>query len=385
MASPPIIPASKSLPRKKVLHIIAQLERGGAELRLLDLFRALDLARYEIHILLTSGQTGSLDEDFRELGVVLHYCKIGPSFFPRYVRLLLEQRYDVVHSHVYYASGIMLRLARMAKVPERIAHFRSSGDGHPDTLQRATLRALSKRWIDRSATSILSVSEGAMELAWSPQWRTDPRCAVLYNGLFSPRALPERQAVRAELGVEEATPLIFHAGTLVDAKNHDRLLSLFAAYSSRAPGARLLLAGRDPGGLAPALLERARSLGVYERVSYLGERLDVARLLHAADALLFPSIREGLPGVVLEACAVGTPVLASDLPGIEEIARHFPSVVTMSLSEADGAWAERLERLIREAGTAEARAATHAAFGASPFTVERSAQAYEDILDGDGQ
>ena len=89
----------------------------------------------------------------------------------------------------------------------------------------------------------------------------------------------------------------------------------------------------------------------------LGVRDDVPQLLKTADVLLLPSIHEGLPGVVLEACASGTPVLASDLPGVREIASRLPLVRYLPLTAADEEWADS------GAGTVER--------GASPATQRR--------------
>ncbi len=69
----------------------------------------------------------------------------------------------------------------------------------------------------------------------------------------------------------------------------------------------------------------ARGLGT--RFRFAGARDDVARLLGAADAFVFPSLWEGLPGAVLEAIAAGLPVIASPLAGVREIARVAPGIV----------------------------------------------------------
>ena len=117
-------------------------------------------------------------------------------------------------------------------------------------------------------------------------------------------------------------------------KNHLRLIDIFGEVLRRQPTAVLLLVGQGRNAIERRLHRRIAQLGLGGQVVFCQERTDVPRLLGAADALIFPSLWEGLPGVVLEACAAGTPVLASDLPGVRDIAARLPRVRCLSL-EAD--------------------------------------------------
>jgi glycosyltransferase involved in cell wall biosynthesis len=96
--------------------------------------------------------------------------------------------------------------------------------------------------------------------------------------------------------------------------------------------------------------------------------------------MILPSVWEGLPCVVLEACAVGTPVLASDLPGTREIARHFPDVHLLSLEEDDDTWAAAAARIIQQGAADPAEAAERLA--RTPFVFDRSCHAHYAIWSG---
>ena len=92
--------------------------------------------------------------------------------------------------------------------------------------------------------------------------------------------------------------------------------------------------------------------------------------------MILPSLWEGLPGAALEACALGIPVLAADLPGTRELATHFPHLSLLSLAEDDEAWAAAIVRLIRRARpVVEAREC----FDASPFTLARTRETHYEI------
>jgi len=117
-------------------------------------------------------------------------------------------------------------------------------------------------------------------------------------------------------------------------------------------------------------------------VAFAGTRADVPRLMKAADLMLFPSLWEGLPGAVLEACAAGLPVLASHLPGIVEIASRFPSVHCLSLQASDERWAAAARDLLGDAGSDPARDAAHRTFADSVYGIERCVKAHETAWSG---
>jgi len=232
-------------------------------------------------------------------------------------------------------------------------------------IDRYATQPRQRHWVDRYATDILGVSREVLTCAWGPSWSEDPRCRVVYDGLdLAPyRRRRDGPGVRCELGLPADAPLLIHVGRIAKPKNHLRLVSIFAEVLRRRPSARLLLIGRSTVGrgddsLARRVRRRIAELGIGNRVTFGGEPADVARLIQAADALVLPSLWEGLPGVVLEACAAGTPVLASDLPCIGEIAERLPGVHCLSLDEPDSAWGERAAALVaRPCSDADRRAA----------------------------
>lgn len=326
----------------RILHVFRRMDRGGAELRTVELMNALDRSRFQFQFCTLSGLPGHLDSRIRKLDGEVFPCRLDAAFPARFLALLRRTKPDVVHSHVHLSSGLMLRLAALAGVSSRIAHFRSTGDGRPSDRIRRLQRAVMRRWIDAHATGVLAVSEAAMEGSWSEAWRSDPRCHVVYAGLDTRRFLdlPAPERIRRDLGFADHEKLCIHVGSMQPAKNHGRLMEIFTRVALDVPAARLLLVGRRDERIEAAIRNRARAEGLDERVTILGERDDVALLLRAADLMIFPSVREGLPGAVLEACAVGTPVVASDLPGIREIATRLPGPITiLSLSDSDRAWA----------------------------------------------
>ena len=225
----------------KILHVFGRTNRGGAEMRTLELLRHIDRRHYRFHFCTLAGVPGTLDDKIRELGSPVHSLRYGLlGFARRFGALLREHRFDVVYAHVLNYSGLLLRLAAENEVPVRAAVFRSPHDGRRAHPARTAYRWLMRRWIDRYATNILAVGEGVMAGVWGPRWSADPRCKVIHNGLDLGPFETEvaAAAVRNEFGLPPTGPLYVHIGRMRPPKNHRRLIAIFAAVRQRQPCAR---------------------------------------------------------------------------------------------------------------------------------------------------
>jgi glycosyltransferase involved in cell wall biosynthesis len=359
----------------RILHVLGRLNRGGTEIRTLDLLRYLEPGEFHTDFCALSGQPGVLDEEARSRGAQIHYCAITRPDFPvQFIRLLRHHTYDIVHSHIHMTSGIILSLARMAGVRGRITHFRSSQSGGQANARRRTQEWILRQLIQMNATQILSVCESTFDLAWRPHWREDPRCAVVYNGIERELFLgvSDRRGVRQEFDIPDDAQLIIHVGRLRQPKNHTRLLSIVAHLEPKVPNMYLLLVGEGP--LRPVIEEESQRLNLTDRIILAGDREDVPRLLRGADLMIFPSLWEGLPGAVLEGLAAEIPVLASNLPVMAEIQRFHTGLYTLGLEEEDVVWAQFAESLLLHAERAD-----EAQWQRSPFTIENASRAMTDI------
>lgn len=368
----------------KILHVFGRLSKGGAEMRTLDLMRNVDQKRYAFHYCALSGLPGGLDEEVRNLGGEIFFIKLGHKFPYNFRRLLQSNNFQIVHSHVHLASGFILRLAAKEGVPKRIAHFRSMHDGKKLTFCRQMRNRVLKGWINRYATDIVAVGEGAMRAAWSKQWQADPRCRVVYNGLDISRFndSPQPKIVRREFGLPEDCTLFIHVGRMVPPKNHERVLSIFSEIASNQPNVGLLLVGGGDRTIENKLRQKVDILKLSQKVMFAGERSDVPRLLKSSDIMIFPSLWEGLPGAVLESCAAGTPVLASDLPGIREIADQFPIYVNcLPLNTADSEWALLVKKILKDREISKNIEKNTCLFENSIFNLDRCIKSICSIYD----
>ncbi len=331
----------------RVLHVFGRMQRGGAELRTIEVMKRLRTEGFLCDVLALSGLTGELDAEIEALGGRVYHlpCSLG---WRRKLRMLLRQeKYSVLHSHVHMFSGVLLREAHHCGVPIRIAHFRNTGDGKGDGLFRRIYRWVMASLIDRYSTKILAVSHSAMSQAWGKP--NDSRCQVVYNGLetgifFRDLDIP---VLKASIGLSSSREkIIMHVGNIIPAKNHAFILRVFEELYKRDKSLCLVLVGR--GGTleeqqARVFIERSN---LVDQVKLLGARNDVPDLLRCADAFLFPSLREGLPGALLEACAAGLPCVVSDIAPCREIAERIPGVDCVELNQPVAVWAEHVQQCL---------------------------------------
>ena len=359
--------------RRRVLHVFGVMDRGGAEMRTVELMRATrDECAHEFATL--GPGTGALNGEIESLGGLVHPCVLGPSFPARFVALCRRRRIDVVHSHVYLTSGGLLALAAAAGVRNRIAHFRTTSDGREDRVRRLIYRGLMRAFVDRFATSILGVSRAALDFGWKPDWQQDPRCLVVPNGVDPIRFDGEldRLAVRRALGLPGDVPLAVHVGRFAWVKNQPRAVDVFAASARSHPG-HLAFVGRT-GAAGAQVNARIEHHLLGDRVHCLDERGDVPQILRAADVLLLTSRHEGMPGAVLEALAAGLPVISDDLPGVREIAEQLPGVTIIPRDAGEAVWASAITEHLASIPDENARAAARATFAASRFSIGYAAR-----------
>lgn len=330
----------------RVLHVFGIMNRGGAELRTLSLVEEMKNRGVHFDYCVLSGQQGVLDKQIQRQGGVVHYCKLNFSFFWRFYRLLRTQQYDVVHSHVSLVSGIILSLARIAGTKKRIAHFRNTHDKAEISSFRKIRNMILSRMLLSSATKVLAVCAGALNGYWHRDWHLDQRFAVLYNGFDFPDISKTADFWSPYFVQPNSAPVIINVARMDYQKNHLRQVRIFSIFLHKHPEAHMVFVGKEASSVKQSMLDYAEQYKISNRLIFAGEQANVLPFLVNANVLLFPSMWEGLPGVVIESAAMGTPVLASKIPGVEEIASQLPIVRPFELSRSDKDWADQLSILV---------------------------------------
>jgi glycosyltransferase involved in cell wall biosynthesis len=236
-----------------------------------------------------------------------------------YVRLFRRERYDLVHTHNPKVNLLASLAARVAGVPRVVStvHGLYSHDGQ-GRVSRGVWRGLEAASA-RLADLVLCQSGEDVRTA---RWRRivpDERLRPLGNGIdltrFHPARLgtEDRDALRRRYGVRPGEPVLGFVGRLVREKGVEELV---AATAGR-PGLRVWLIGPDERG-AKADALRPDVLAAAPHVTWLGLQRDMPALYAALDVAVLPSWREGFPRSLLEAAAMGRPIVATRIRGCRE-------------------------------------------------------------------
>ena len=280
---------------------------GGNEKWLLMVGQGLAQRGHEVIVSCHAGRP--VAERARAAGLrVTHWRPGGDADLPRalgFALLLRRERPDAVLLSALkraFWGGWACRFAGITRVVERL------GIEH-DLPARWKYRKAFRDYIDA-----LIVNSSAIRERWlrSAPWFPAAEVHVVLNGVRPPALASS--SLRAELGIPADAPVVAAAGWLERRKGFDVLLAAFAARADTR--ARLVIAGTGADGAQ--LRAQAASLGVAERVHWLGFRHDLDIVLLGADVFVLPSRREGMANVMLEAMAAGCLVVATDVSGVRE-------------------------------------------------------------------
>jgi glycosyltransferase involved in cell wall biosynthesis len=247
--------------------------------------------------------------------------------------LIKREHPDLIHTTIFQAT-IVGRLAALGTdVPVLTSLVNTTYDrSRRDRTAIAPWRLAASRAIDRLTSRRTShfhaISEAVAKDAHSGLGVRFSDITVIGRGRNRARLgepdTARRQQVRDRLGLTADQPVLLSVGRQEEQKGHRYLIEAMDLVLSRSPNAVLLLAGRR--GHATPLVEQAlRSIGSPEGIRLLGHRDDVGDLLSAADLFVFPSLWEGLGGALIEALAMGLPIVATDLEVFREFIEEGPT------------------------------------------------------------
>jgi len=291
--------------RPFVLHVVRSLETGGLERVVSELTIARGVDATQVACLVARGAfAAKIEEHKGTVHVLSQNATSKLALASRLVHLVRELRPDVIHchnmlSHIYGSIAAIVG----GRIPTVLTK-------HGPFLPTGRIGCAAQRFFFRR-TRVVAVSEEIRDLL--ARWGPSGRAHVTYipNGVaVRCEATPEeRYAAREQLGWLPGQWIFLSVSRIVAQKGLEHLITAFARVRRLQPSARLVIVGDGP--MSPELQALAASLNLSGVVSFLGQRMDVSRLLSAADTFVIPSEVEGTPMALLEAMAAGLPVIAS--------------------------------------------------------------------------
>ncbi len=320
---------------KKVLHVIDSLDLGGAQTFLLDLVKHHDQTRYLPEVATMHGM-GVYAKVFEDAGVPvqsLSPVRFPPFYIPNFWKLLRSGNYDILHFHLFGANLCAKPLAIAAGHPAIIVHDQCNDASRENNPMLLAADAFWNRCSDR----VIAVSESTRRYLLDREDLDDAKVTMIPNGIdtsvFKPAGGDERDRARFELGLPIGAFVIGGVGRLVSQKNFSLFLKIASNVLRVHTGVIFVIAGTGP--LESQLSEEAATLGIAERVRFLGHVSDRVGLYRALDALMMTSDFEGTPMTLLEAMASGLPVVASAVDGIAEVCTHREDALLASVGQTD--------------------------------------------------
>ena len=365
----------------RIAHVL-EATAGGTRQYLMDVCLGLPGERFAQTAVVSCERSPAFRNDIETLqqaGVAVHEVPMTREVSPlRDLRALLALRryfrahqFDIIHCHSSKA-GMLGRIAawlarsRAVRIYSPHAFAFQMDEGW---LRRATYRFL--EWgAGRITHLLICMAPSERELAVRARIIAPGRALVVPTGVDVRRFHPgaDCSALREELGISRQHRLVGAVGSLVPQKGHRFLVEAAAMVIEQMPHTSFIIAGDGP--LRDELQARVAELGLGRRFQLLGMRDDVPRVLSSLDLFVMPSLWEGLPYALLEAMAVGVPVVATRIPGLVDLVEQARTGWLAPARSAEGL-AEAILRALNDPGLSAMMAETARARILAEHTRER--------------
>jgi len=297
----------------KVLYLITELDVGGAERNLCTLAVEMHRRANIVHVAALDGR-GALADMLRKEGIKvtdlgMHH-KLRLSFFFNLLKLIRSFRPDVLHSFLFHANLVGRLAGIFRRAPVVISAVRVA---EKRRFSHIALDCATQWLTDMEICVSKSVEHFTHSRALIPRRKL---CTIPNSTELTGRAFDAGALVKEYPGLEGAK-VIMQVGRLDYQKGVDILIKAFRRILPRIPDAFLVLVGEGPQ--RGALEGLARSLGVKNRIIFAGHHKNVGNLMSGAALIVLASRWEGMPNVLIEAAAVGKPVVSADVEGVREV------------------------------------------------------------------
>jgi len=306
----------------KILHLVSGDLWGGAEAQAATLLSQLKRVE-DMEVTAIVLNRGRLATELAAMGVridILEESKIGPfRLLYKVWRTLRKNKIDILHSHRYKENIIGSIAAKLSGIPVILRTVHGLNE-HFAGLKRSKMvfyesleYVISLFLVDR----LIAVSLDIGRLL--TRRYNSRKIEVIHNSIDLSRikALKNPTVTRQELSIKEDAIVIGSAGRLVKVKGLDLLLQASALIKKSIPNLKVLIAGEGPE--KQSLQSLAGSIGLDNDIIFAGHRDDVYDLIQAMNVFVLPSYSEGIPLAMLEAMALGIPVVATEVGGIPEV------------------------------------------------------------------
>lgn len=304
---------------KVMMIAAANRTSGGGEKHVADCLREMSARGIELALVAPEG--GDLGQLAQDLGVAIYPAPIDHGIQPPRTRLVREAiedfNPDIVHAHGHRAA-LFARRADPRAAQRVVYTFHGI---HVDKGVSSPAKLRLERMFKPRTAAFIAVSKGDLKKAVTLQIADSARISLVYNGV-RPGPVPIKGSFRDELGIAPDSPLALSVARISAPKNLPGLIHIWArtvdAWKNRACMPHLVLIAPGPQAEFDKLQKLIVEQDLADTMTLLPARPSLASAYADADVFALASLWEGLPYVVIESLAAGTPVVSYDLPGCVE-------------------------------------------------------------------
>lgn len=322
----------------RVLHIGLSYNYGGIEQFVINYYRKVNKKKVQFDFINLYALPIAYEKEFVEMGSVIYRVADFHKNPVQYKQELsgIIKKYNVIHVHMLSAANLIpLQIAQKCGVKKIIAHSHN-------TATTGVVRTILHNWNYKRIHLFANIYFACSQAAGNWMFGKNIKFRVINNAINLNQFCfnkDNREKIRNELGIDSTTVLYGNIGRLNIQKNQQFLIKIFAEIQKLQPESRLCIVGE--GELKEELLHLAEELNIKDKLFMLGRRLDVDSIYSAFDAIVFPSIFEGLPITLVEAQANGLKCYISK-EGVPKEVKLLNSLEFMSLNQSAKQWAEKI-------------------------------------------
>jgi glycosyltransferase involved in cell wall biosynthesis len=365
------------MPKPHVLLVTHDLKIGGLQRVVVDLACGLNKEKFGVSVCVLR-EGSDFEDELSEKGIRVirpqaTAGRVDYFAFWKLYKIFRAVRPTIVHTHntqPFVEGGLA---AVMARVPV-IVHT-DHGRKFPDKRRYMFAEWVMSHFVKR----LVGVSEATKAGLVKYERIPASRIQVILNGIDGDKyeISLDPAAKRKELGIDpESGPLLGWCGRLSSEKGLTYLLQALRLLKSDFPKVLLLLAGE--GELLEELRQESEAMGLERHVRFLGARHDVHEILRILDLFVLPSVREGLPLVLLEAMAASLPIVATGVGGIREAVEEGVNGLVVKPQDPSSLY-HAMKQIFENKETRDSFSRRSHELFQSRFSVKRMVEEYETI------
>jgi glycosyltransferase EpsF len=319
----------------RILYVLGAFTiSGGVESMVENIIKNIDHEKFQIDFLLFNGADHSKIDSLMEYDLKIYYIDTIKKGIIKFIyntyRILKNNKYDIIHTHINEVGFFSLLAGVLAGTPVRICH------SHNTKFSNQKLIFAFKSLLKLVSNYKFACSEAAGKALFG----NNANFTVIKNAIDAKKYLYKKQVsnkVRKSLGIENKF-VIGHVGRFANQKNHMFILKVFKEVVKVKENSVLLLIG--DGELKDKIYNEVKRINLEKNVIFLGARKDVHELLQGMDVFLFPSHYEGLAIVLIEAQCASLPCFVSDVVTREVEISNLINFI--SLDKEPSYWANKI-------------------------------------------